>query len=189
MSFVDELNKMAPSAAPKSEEEKELERMLESIHERLKAQCTAQRIMRRINGYIIRVAGDSEWGEPDFLDCYSQLYKYNYPYKIILDLVCFRDWRKSKRIVLQLAGGEDNYGSRQKKAIHQDRNFCEKLISRLHILLKNDGFTMIELKTIPVYAAEVKQYYKSSLLTATYYEEGKLTNQCFGYVIQYDIRW
>lgn len=186
MSFVDDLRKTPAPVKQKTQEELYFDRTIESAHDSIKKYCVERRQDHHAAGYLAFVIGGD--GGSTYVKCFSRLYRYDYPYKI--DLGKPRQFEKSKHIYLQL--GDDTYdgiGNGPRRPISQDSSFCTRLVQKLYSLLQKDGFSSIDLKVIQVYAAEIKRYARSGLLSASYYEEGKLTNKCEGYVISVNITW
>lgn len=185
MSFVDELNKMPPPVMPKSLEEREIERLTESSHESIKRFCVDRRSIRTAQGFLV-LRSDTEFGTAPSISCYEQLYRKNYPYKLQIESA--PRMQKSTLIKLELGDDVYEYGY-ERRVISQDKTYCDRLIASLQPLLKADGFSTIAMRPIPVYAAEIRQYYKSRLLTSDWFEEGRLTDQLEGYVIQFELKW
>ena len=187
--IVSKIEEMPPMQKPKTHEEVLSDIVIRSALSSIEFYCKERRDTRVAQGYFISCV-DHDSGGTESVKCYSRLYRYNYPYHKNLERqIYFRDTRE---IVLQL--GDDSYdgsGFGPRKCISKDKLFCDLIIPRLEYqLIMKGGFKTVKLTSVPVYAAEVRRSCYSHLFKETeYYEEGKLTNQCEGYVIQFDIRW
>ena len=189
MKFVDYLNKVPPKNV-KTDDERLLERLVETGHNSIQSYCIERREEKKASGFLIQVEGDGEWSEKSYSKCYTSLYRHKFPYLIENN----DNYISGKKTDVRLDLGDDsNDGcSGPRIPISKDKAFCKSVISSLLKLLGEDGFKQIDLKEVPVYAAEIKSCQKSSIFhpfSSTYHEEGKLTDKLEGYVIEFHLRW